>query len=133
MKIETSYQLEDLQIALRNKLFAVDEAKEQERLARAHLDASLKLALPKLGLGKDALIKHQHAKAHHGNLSEQRVASRVVNAFASHDGNRILLRIQLGKCGPFAKSGRIELSDSYASIDIADVDCILKNSELPYY
>lgn len=114
---------QDLQIAVRNRMTAVVEARMSEMYARKELNEHLVAQLPLMGLGKDALVEHVQADCTRGGMSADRaVVSQVRNAFASDDGQRVMLRIIVGA----AKGG---LTSSYSDLDVTKVQHIVVSSE----
>lgn len=120
----------DLNTHLQRILAAKAEAQakaetEYEEAARA-LDKQARTAFVRAGYGRDAVVEHIHADAHHGNASDRCVNSRVVNAGCNSRGP--WLRIQLGRA-----SGK-GYSDSIATLSFDNVQHLITPSHtvFPY-
>ena len=126
MKIEFSDTLRSMQISLIDATNELERAVAEQKAAQANFSLGLAAALVEHGLGRDAMVRHVHARANHGNQSDKEVVSRVINAYALNNGAPYL-RIQLGSA---AKAGK--LSDQFAGILVSDVLAIETSSVIPY-
>lgn len=100
---------------------ALAAASEQYKRAKDELDQHYAQMAPSWGMGKDALVQHVQADAHHGKTTQELVTSRVVNVYAGHTSHEPMLRIQLGKTNG-------ELGSQYAFLDVSAVKRVVERS-----